>query len=232
MLIRIGMEEDPATRYTAWALDFPGCFAYGADEGEALLSMPRRLLEFDYWVRLHTNKPWYCLDGLDFHVDETFIVTRVDHKGEEYEINAFFLDDLRPLTSEELEQVGQVFTWQHQELLAGVEFAEPSALTEVQPGQRWSILGILGHLARAEAWYLQNLGLDIDFTVPAGDDHLAAIEYSYQLVRQYLPTLVGSTQITSYAQEKWSARKFVRRLLWHRRDHIDHIRQLLGVGQG
>ncbi len=47
MLIRVGMEEDPGKRYTAWALDFPGCFANGHDQAEALLALPRKLLEFD-----------------------------------------------------------------------------------------------------------------------------------------------------------------------------------------
>lgn len=228
MIIRVGMEEDPGNRYTAWALDFPGCFAYGADEAEALLNLPRALLEFDYWVRLHIEKPWYELDGLDFHVDETFVVTRVDHNAEEYEINAFFLDDLRPLSAEELKQTDLVFSWQHEELLAGVEFVDRPKLEEIQPGERWSILGILGHLAQAEVWYLQNLGLDVKYP-PTAVKSLDAIEYSYQLVRQYLPNFEGSVKITSYAQEQWSARKFVRRLLWHRRDHIDHIRKLLGV---
>ena len=179
-----GMEEDPGNRYTAWALDFPGCFAYGADEAEALLNLPRALLEFDYWVRLHIEKPWYELDGLDFHVDETFVVTRVDHNAEEYEINAFFLDDLRPLSAEELKQTDLVFSWQHEELLAGVEFVDRPKLEEIQPGERWSILGILGHLAQAEVWYLQNLG-------GCQYPHCCQVfgtHHNTQLVRQYCQT--------------------------------------------
>ena len=31
MHIRIGLENGDENRSVAWALDFPGCFAYGAD---------------------------------------------------------------------------------------------------------------------------------------------------------------------------------------------------------
>ncbi|MEL7637972.1 MAG: hypothetical protein AAGU03_09545, partial [Anaerolineaceae bacterium] len=147
MLIRVGMEEDPGKRYTAWALDFPGCFANGNDQAEALLALPRKLLEFDYWVRLHTDQPWFHLDGLDMHIDETYKVARVNLQGEEYEINAFFRDDLRPLTDRDVDQALQVLHWQQEELLAGLEFVNEDRLNQIEVGQRWSILGIVRHLA-------------------------------------------------------------------------------------
>ena len=228
MLIRIGMEEDPGKQYTAWALDFPGCFAYGTDRAGALLNIPRRLLEFDYWVRLHTQKPWFQLNGLDISVEETFTVTRIDFQGEEYEVNAFFQDDLRPLTDVEVNQALRVLRWQQDELLAGIEFVDEEKLNCVENGQRWSILGIVRHLAFAELWYLQNLNI-LTPEIPPDTDPICIIEQSYNAMVNALPALVGEPRVNEYAQEQWSARKLVRRTLWHRRDHIDHIRQLLGV---
>lgn len=228
MLIRVGMEENPGILYTAWALDFPGCFAYGKDEAEALLNLPRELLEFDYWVRLHTAEPWFELDGMDFHVDETFTVFRIQHKGHEYEVNAFFQDDLRPLTSAEIEQALKVLQWQQEELLAGIEFLTPDQLNLIREGQRWSILGIVRHVAQAELWYLGNLGITTP-QLSSDEDPVSAIEKSYIAIVDSLSGLIGDNRQTEYAQEVWTVRKFVRRLLWHRRDHIDHIRQLLGV---
>jgi hypothetical protein len=228
MLIRVGMEEDPGKRYTAWALDFPGCFAYGADEAEALLTLPRNLLEFDYWIRLHTDQPWFQLDGLDLHVNETFTVTRIVLQGEKFEINAFFEDDLRPLTSPEIDQALQILRWQQEELLAGIEFVDKEKLNQIQEGERWSILGIVRHLAFAELWYLQNLGLPTA-DIPQDTDPISVLTQSYDSVVSTLPTLVDNSSTTEYARERWSPRKLVRRILWHRRDHIDHIRQLLGV---
>ncbi|NLC13368.1 MAG: DinB family protein [Chloroflexi bacterium] len=228
MLIRVGMEEDPGKRYTAWALDFPGCFANGNDQAEALLALPRKLLEFDYWVRLHTDQPWFHLDGLDMHIDETYKVARVNLQGEEYEINAFFRDDLRPLTDRDVDQALQVLHWQQEELLAGLEFVNEDRLNQIEVGQRWSILGIVRHLAFAELWYLKNFGLPTT-TIPQDTEPISVLMQSHKAVVNTLASLVDNPSITEYAQERWSARKLLRRILWHRRVHIDHIRQLLGL---
>lgn len=222
------MEEDPGIRYIAWALDFPGCFASGNDQAEALLALPRKLLEYDYWVRLHTDQPWFQLDGLDMHIDETFKVARVNLQGEEYEINAFFRGDLRPLMDRDVDQALQVLHWQQEELLAGLEFVNEDRLNQIEVGQRWSILGIVRHLAFAELWYLQNLGLPTP-EISQDLNPISVIEQSFNAVTIALPNLIGDSRITEYSQEHWSARKLIRRTLWHRRDHIDHIRQLLGV---
>lgn len=228
MLIRVGMEEDPGKQYTAWALNFPGCFAYGTDQAEALLALPRKLLEFDYWIRLHTDQPWFQLDGIDVHVDETFTVTRIDFEGEEYEINAFYKDDLRPLTNHEVDQTSQILRWQQEELLAGIEFLDTEKLNRVEQGQRWSILGIVRHLAFTELCYMQNLGLTIP-DIPRDKDPIFIFEQSYKALISALPGLVSNPRFRDYGKERWSARKLIRRTLGHRRDHIDHIRQLLGI---
>ncbi len=127
-----------------------------------------------------------------------------------------------------MDQALQILRWQQEELLAGIEFVKIEKLNKIEDGQRWSILGIVRHLAFAELWYLQNLGIPTpEFS---GDtDPIYLIEQSYNAVASALPTLIGDSRITENTQERWSARKLVRRTLWHRRDHIDHIRQLLGV---
>lgn len=228
MLIRIGLENSPTSRTLAWALDFPGCFSYGADEGEALLTLPSSLLQHDYWIRLHTEKPWFHLNDLDLHVDETFLKYAIPYGEHSYTVNAFFKDDRRPLSEQELAQATQILTWQHEELLAGLEFANPKLLDQIKEGQRWGILGILEHVANAEIWYLQNIGINA-LALPENLSALEKIEASYQKIMLELPTLADSNQITSFLEEQWTPRKFLRRLLWHRRDHIDHIKQLLGV---
>lgn len=228
MLIRVGMEKYPGNNFTAWALDFPGCVAYGKDEAEALLTLPRKLLEFDYWVRLHTDDPWFELDSMDFHVDETFVVSQTNCQGMEYEVNAFFKDDQRPLSEAEVSQALQVIGWQQDELLAGIEFVGEEQLNRVETGQRWSIMGILRQLANAEVRYLQNFGVETS-QIPRDTDPISAINQSFEAVIEALSDLAGDSRVVDFAQESWSARKLVRRLLWLRRDHIDQVRQLLGI---
>jgi len=55
---------------------------------------------------------------------------------------------------------------------------------------------------------------------------LQLLTLSAEGVRRSLPETEGWDQVFEHQQEKWSARKLTRRLLWHQRDHIDHIREL------
>ncbi len=224
-LIQIGIERKVEGRTLAWALDYPGVFTYGADDAEALIRIPRQILTFESWLNLHTDQPWVQLDGLDMHIDETFEVFPVEIDGKTYEVNAFFRSDLIPLNDEEVRQAQQIFNWQREELLAGVETLSPELLKREFEGQRWTIEGILEHIARVEPWYFSRLG----FEVPQPDDNdnpIQLLEASAKMTNRYFPELPGFDQIFEHQQEKWNARKLVRRLLWHQRDHIDHIREL------
>ncbi len=228
-LIQIGIERNVEGRTLAWALDYPGVFTYGADDAEALIRIPRQILTFESWLNLHTNQPWVQLEGLDMHIDETFEVFSIEVDGSIYEVNAFFRSDLIPLSEEEVRQTQQIFNWQREELLAGVETLPPELLKREFEGQRWTIEGILMHIAQVEPWYFSRLGFDI----PQPDENSNAFQLlddSAKMTNRYLPELVGFDQVLEQYQEKWSARKLVRRLLWHQRDHIDHIREL-ALGQ-
>jgi len=140
-LIQIGLERNVEGRTLAWALDYPGVFTYGADDAEAILRMPREMLRFESWLNLRTDYPWVRLEGLDVHIDEIFEVFPVDDEGEIYEVNAFFRSDLLPLSAEEIQKALQIYDWQREELLAGVETLPKDLLSGQFEGQRWTIEG-------------------------------------------------------------------------------------------
>jgi hypothetical protein len=50
-----------------------------------------------------------------------------------------------------------------------------------------------------------------------------------QHTRAQLPGLVGDTRIAVRADEEWSARKVLRRTLWHEQDHTGHIARLVQI---
>ena len=224
-LIQIGLERNVEGRTLAWALDYPGVFTYGADDAEAILRMPREMLRFESWLNLRTDYPWVRLEGLDVHIDEIFEVFPVDDEGEIYEVNAFFRSDLLPLSAEEIQRALQIYNWQREELLAGVETLPKDLLIRQFEGQRWTIEGILEHIARVERWYFSRLGFEISLPDDCSDP-LQLLTLSAEGVRRSLPEIVEWNQIFEHQQEKWSTRKLIRRLLWHQRDHIDHIRDL------
>ena len=224
-LIQIGLERNVEGRTLAWALDHPGVFTYGADDAEALLRMPREILKFESWLNLHTDQPWVQLESLDMHIDETFDSFPVEVDGGIHGVHAFFRSDLVPLTEEDVQQALLVFNWQREELLAGLETLPEQVLKHEFEGQRWTIECILEHIARVEKWYFSRMGMEVTLPVENGNP-LHLLEISSAATNHNLPQLIGFDQVFEHHQEKWSARILVRRLLWHQRDHIDHIRNL------
>jgi hypothetical protein len=222
VLIRLALEAGFENyRTLCWGLDYPGCFTYGADTAEALLKFPQALLTHAAWVALHTETPWIELNDMDFGVVESFEV----HNIKSYEVNAFFKDDLRLLSQTEVDHALLLHQWQREELLAGVETLPEEFINRLHPGQLWSVKGILTHIAKVEQFYLECLELPSPKLTSPNPFEL--LEQQFQTIQQALPGLVDLNHQTSFMTETWSPRKFVRRLLWHQRDHIGHIRELV-----
>jgi hypothetical protein len=232
MQIRIGLENNIEGRTLAWALDYPGCFAYGTDETEALVRLPRALLEYDVWIKDHTTDSWVDLEDMDMRVVESFETFCIDENynrvpdGQGYEINAWFIDDWRPLTDVEIERGLKIFHWQREELLAGLTTLDPEILEKDFPGQRWNILGIAKHIANAELWYLSRLDLTDLSHKDLSADPKARLGQTAALIDRVFPKFINEVNVTGIEGEFWSYRKILRRILWHQRDHIEHIKEL------
>jgi len=232
MHIRVGLENNIENRTLAWALDYPGCFAYGFDEAEALIRLPRALLDYDKWIKDHTQNPWVNFEDFDLRVVERYETFRIGEdyrpapEGQGYEINAWFIDDWRPLSTEEVEQGLRIFHWQREELLAGLSTLNQEILEKERPGQRWNIWGIVKHIANAELWYLSRLDLtDLNYKQldPEPKERLGQ---TAALIDRIIPTFTDIVNVTGIEGEFWSFRKILRRTLWHQRDHIEHIKEL------
>lgn len=233
MQIRIGMENNIEGRTLAWALDYPGCFAYGDDETDALLRLPREILNFEVWIKDHTSDPWINFEGLDFRIVEHYTTHFINDRyeimpdGQGYEVNAWFVDDWRPLSEEEIEHALLVFHWQRDELLAGLSTIEQDILVKEVPGQRWNINGIAMHIANAEFWYMQRLGLVNFRREDLAEDIEERLAQTASIITEQFPKFPGKQKIVGIDGEFWSYRKIVRRSLWHQRDHIEHIKELV-----
>ena len=232
MQIRIGLENNIEGRTLAWALDYPGCFAYGQDEPEALIRLPRALLKYETWIKDHTAQPWVDFKDMDMRVVERFETFRLDEnfepaaEDEGYEINAWFIDDWRLVSCLEIAYALKIFHWQREELLAGITTLDHEILEKDFPGQRWNILGIAKHVANAELWYLSRLSLT-DLTrrdlLPEPE---ARLKQTADQIDKIFLTFADQIKVVGIEGEFWSYRKIIRRTLWHQRDHIEHIKEL------
>jgi hypothetical protein len=87
---------------------------------------------------------------------------------------------------------------------------------------------ILAHVAQAEWWYFDRLGLACERGAMPEDllGRLAAVRAQ---TRRRLPELAGDDRVVTRAGERWSARKVLRRTLWHEQDHLGQIGRLLAT---
>ena len=234
MHIRIGLENGDENRSVAWALDFPGCFAYGADSSEALVRVVPAYLAYRSWIRHHGGLPGLPEDReLDVKLVESWNVYWIDEDfekgpGKPYAVNAWFHEDWKPLTRAEGRRAAALLQWAREDLLAALAGLTAAELDAERPGERWSIRGIARHVANAEWWYLERLGLAGVERAALPEDVLERLGVVRARLLHVLPDLEGLDLVVGRNGEFWSPRKLIRRALWHERDHTDHILKLRG----
>lgn len=234
MIIRIGVENNFDGHSIAWALDFPGCAAHGHDGPEAVLRMPQRLIFYAHRIAARVEDPWWQVGDFDLRVVETFDSYCTNAAGQgvpwgtpgSYEVNAFFEDDRRPLDAVEIEHGLELMGWNRADLLQIISGLDDAALDRVLPGERWSVRGVLRHIAGSEWWYLDRLGLAGPGDLP--QDALLRLDASRARLNAMLPALAGRAgMVQQHSGELWSPRKLLRRAIWHEMDHIEHIIRLI-----
>ncbi len=231
MRYRVGVENNMEGRSCVWALENPGCFAYGRDSSAALAAAEAAIREYAAWIASHGVECWLTTDEIEICPVESWDVYDIDEEFNRvergYSVNAFFEHDWKPLTAVDLERGKLILTWSRQDLLRLVENLSEAELQAAHPGERWSIAGILGHVGGAEWWYLDRLGLAFPREqVPA--DPFDRVDAVRSRLMEVLPQLEASRLVVGVDGEFWSPRKLLRRAAWHERDHIQHIQRLIG----
>jgi hypothetical protein len=232
MPIRVGVENGAEGRTILWLLDHPGCFSYGKTTLEAFHFLPIAVQEYNLWLIQHGLVQLTLDLEQPVQIEETWEVYYIDEDYdislEGYEVNAWFQADWKPLTEHDCHVGSQLLTASRIDLLSAVNSLNEEALNTQLNGERWSILGILNHVAKAEWWYLDRLQLAIPYgELPAEPmEKLAEVR---TLMLATLPGLASSTQVVGIDGEFWSPRKVLRRAVWHERDHTAHIQRLISI---
>lgn len=223
MLVKIGSENGFVERSIAWAFDHPGCFAYGSDDKEAILRMPQALVAYQEWIGKHTEESWLAdLGDFDIRLAEA-----LEKPADGSPSRDWFQFDGKPLTQVEVEHGLKLLSWSRADLLDIAQSFSDKELDQQFEGERWSIRGIVGHIAGAETWYLDRLGLAEGLKSQPESEVFARILQVRNKTVEALPLLVGNAKIFEVDSEPWSGRKFLRRTAWHEMDHIGHIVKLM-----
>jgi predicted RNase H-like HicB family nuclease/uncharacterized damage-inducible protein DinB len=212
--------EEVEGRHIAHVPDLPGCFAVHKDRERALQSVPGAVEAYLAWCGSHGLQ----ITGLS----EPMIVAEVIRSWESeggYEVNAFFASDRPPLMKDELPRFERLLSATRKNLLEIVEGLDEDDLQRTFSGERWSIGGVLNHVANAEWWYLDRMGLASSRS-ELPETPFERLEEVRQNLLASLSLLVNRTGVVTRAGEIWSSRKVLRRALWHERDHTEHVQKL------
>lgn len=231
MRISIGLELNNEGRALAWALDFPGCFAFGEEGPEAVIKIAQALVIYERWVNDHAGAEWIRLGSFDLRVVDTWEVYTINDQyaleDGGYAVNAWFRQDWIPLTTAEIERGLALLRWSREDLLKVVANLSAEQMDQTYAGERWSIRGILRHVAGAEWWCMDRLGLVAGGRERLPQDTTERLAWAREQLNAILPDLAGRELVLGKDGEFWSPRKLLRRVLWHEINHQQHILRLL-----
>jgi len=213
--------EEMDGQWIAHVPDLPGCFATNADRERAISAVPRAIEQYLAWCEAHSLR--VPPPSPPLVVGE---VIRSWMYEDDYEVNAFFASDRPPLEPEEVEEFRRLLGATRSDLLEEIKGLDPSQFNKQITGERWPIDGVLKHVANAELWYMDRVSLGFP-KADLPDEPLARLSKVREHLLDQIPDLARRISAVTLSGETWSARKVIRRTLWHERDHTLHIRKLL-----
>ena len=233
MKFRVGIENNnEGIRTVAWALEHPGCYAYGDNGEKALAALPAAIRTYSQWISQHepswlkTGTVELEVEGVwdNYYIDKNF--DRAAESDDHYMVDSWFQHDWKPLTAEDIERGLKLLAWSRADLLKLIGDLPPAKLEQTHTGERWSINGILKHLGGAEWWYMDCIGKAFPKRqIPKTP--LERLEKVRAAFIKMLPKLEDVNLVLGTEGEFWSPRKVLRRAAWHERDHTVHIRKLI-----
>jgi len=236
MHINIALEGKYENHFIAWALDFPGCFGYGADEQEAIIHFPQDFLAYQNWINFKAGIHSWVKDIRDFDIRlvESFKNFYVNDQLQIVEnhgkmISSWFQNDQKPLIQTEIEQALEILKWSRKDFLDLWDSIPPTAMDIKFPDERWTIAEIFQHVANAEWWYLDRLGQAKYQKKELPQSPLEKLAVVRENLVKVLPEFENIEFVQKVEGEIWSPRKLVRRSIWHEKDHLVHIQKLMSL---
>ncbi len=218
--IEEGLTEGPPV--AAWVLDLPGAYAAGQTREDALQTLAQEVRDYWAWLRKFGEGAPSENEPVEVEVVETF---RAFKSSPDYEVNALFAPDARPVEEEEIPRYLRLLEMSRTELLEVLSRVPREAFEWKRDERTRTIREILRHVAQTEIWYLSR--------VLSVDSMTLLLEATRAIAKDYLSRLdvTQRGRVVTHAGEQWSARKGVRRFLWHERYHTKSIRRILETYQ-
>jgi predicted RNase H-like HicB family nuclease/uncharacterized damage-inducible protein DinB len=225
-------------RCLAHVLDLPGCVVRASTRDEAVRRLPAAIQEYYSWLRQHGNSAPDPGDPVQVEVAGESAGFGPFDPGD---AAALFPQDREPVTWEAMEQIFHLMAISRSDLLALVQHLSDDLLDWQPNAESFSIRRLLRHVGNAEEWYVSRL-VPPD-TLPAEweeDEALPIFEFLEMERRTALTRLrqLSSEERagvfypaawTAHPDEPWTARKVLRRILEHEREHTEQVREILAA---
>lgn len=230
------LELGPAGDCLAHVPSLPGCFVRAPTRDEALAALPDVIRAYHAWLRQHGEE---LSDPADPSTLDVAAISAGFGPFQHGDKAALFAPDRVPMHRAELEVYLRRAAYARADLLTLVRDLPGQVLDWQAGADSTSIRQILRHVGNVEQWYVSRL---VDpATLPPEWEHdedmpifaflemerRTALERLRRLTDQELTAICYPTRWTGHPDEPWTARKALRRMLEHEREHTDHIREVL-----
>jgi hypothetical protein len=204
--------------------EIPGCYARATSRDEAVRLVPEAIKELNYRVKQAHKRLSQIVPPFTQMVAEEY---RFHESEPGYLVNAFFENDKIRLTRQEITDAEILLDLNHRDLMSTVNHLPERTLSRSISGEvQGNISGILKHIGGAEWWYWDRLGL-ITSRDKFPKESIELLESIRDFSNRNLTKLVGLDVVTKKQGETWSARKLLRRMIWHIRVHTVQIQRYL-----
>jgi len=210
---------------TIWVAELRGLFVNMSSVSAALRALPEAITGYLQWLERQGELP-DPPTRFTVSVAERHRVRSDLRWGEYHALHAF---ERPPVTPEE---VGRALRWMgcmRADTVRLIETLPRKALDWSRPRQQRTIREHLYHLARAERWYLERLGLKPLPTMGTARNPLTRLARVRSLVGWRLMRLTPEecARIIETDGQWWSARKMLGRFLYHERYHLRSIARIV-----
>jgi predicted RNase H-like HicB family nuclease len=230
----------------AHVLQLPGCAAAGASLDDALVNVVIAIGDYYDWLGHHDDPSHDGTSAITIEVAETTRGFGPFVRGDKA---ALFGPDREPLSRDELETCLRYASYSRSDLQGQTAHLSDDVL-DWRPGpdgphahEAMTIREILRHTGNAEEWFVSRLvhpdRLPVQWQDDADMPVFAFLEMERRTAVGLLRELTDAereavsypTWFTDHPDEPWTARKALRRLLEHEREHTRHIRDIIAARQ-
>jgi len=224
MTFHLGVEDIEPGNWVAWIFEMPGCYARASTRDEAIALAPEAI---DEHLRRLTAAGYSTPKAPPPYEIIIAEESRARPYSPDYLINAFFKNDRLPLAECDIEYARLILDLNRKELMETISDLSDEVLTRTIEGEvQKNIHGIIRHIGSAEWWYWDRLGRAFP-REERPKEIFELLKVMREFTLTHLSDLVGLTETTVCLDETWSARKLLRRAVWHERVHTLQIKRYL-----